>query len=496
MYLQEDFQRKLCPVSRNNVCIVVTIRSKEKIMNFRKLLFTTLAGSSLLLAGTIAQSETLAQAVEIMLQSNPDVRSSAYNRLGRDEEVRQAQAGYLPKVDASAGYGVQDIQEPEEDTLNPELYTLSLRWNLFTGLATLNEVERQKSRVNSSAYRVQATSDQIALKTARVYLGVLRERELLQLAEENLRTHLRIADQIKLRSEAGVSSTADSEQVSGRVALAQSNVVVARTNLADAESNYLAVVGHLPEKLEEPLDPGAMLPATLEDAEKLAVESHPTLKSANADLLARQSQYEVAKAPYMPKVDIEVDQNWEKDYDTEGRNDSLVALVRLRYNLFNGFNDEARRMETTHLVSEAREIRNSTQRQVVESIRLSWMAYQAVKDRITYLGDRVNSTVATAESYTKQFNLGKRTLLDVLDTEAEVIDARKALVSARFDGTFAQYRILNGLGSLVKSMGLQMPEESKPLEQEKKEDEESEKLAGLPKASSIRFSNLSIVENF
>jgi len=464
-------------------------------MGWKKLLYTTVAGGSLLLTANIGQAETLKQAVEVMLQSHPEVRSGAYNRLGRDEEVREAKAGYLPTLDFSVGYGVQEIQEPESDTLYPELYTLGLRWNLFTGLATKNEVDRQKSRVNSSAYSLQATADQIALKTARVYVGVLRERELLALANEDLRTHLRIADQIKLRSDAGVSSTADSDQVAGRVSLAQSNVIVAKTNVADAESNYLAVVGHLPEDLQEPDDPTAFVPGTLEDAEKLAVDLHPTLKSANSDLTARQEQHEVAKAPFWPKVEVEVDQNWENDYDDPGRNDSLIALVRLRYNLFNGFYDDARRVETTHLVNEAREIRNSTQRQVIESIRLSWMAYQAVKDRIKYLDDRVTATVATAESYTKQFNLGKRTLLDVLDTEAEVIDARKNLVTARYDGLLAQYRILNGVGSLIKGMQLQMPEESKPLEIDEQEDEGGDKVAELQHRN-IRFGELSVADKF
>jgi adhesin transport system outer membrane protein len=88
------------------------------------------------------------------------------------------------------------------------------------------------------------------------------------------------------------------------------------------------------------------------------------------------------------------------------------------------------------------------------------MANQVVKDRIDYLEQRVVSTEATAASYTKQFNLGKRTLLDVLDTEAEVIDARRSLVEARYDGLFAQYRILSGAGQLVKAFDLRWPKES------------------------------------
>lgn len=429
-------------------------------MKWRKVLGTTLIGGALTLTFSSSQAETLREAINEMLQTHPEVRSNAYNTLGRQEEVKQARSGYLPTLDLSAGTGVQEIQEPLDDTLHPQLLTLGLRQNIFAGLSTMNEVDRQQARVRSAAYNLQGTSENTALRTTQVYLSVLRQEELVRLAEENRDTHLRIADQIKMRSDSGVASKADSDQVSGRVSLAEANVVVTRTNLVDTHSNYLAVVGHMPTDLQKPDPPLAMMPASLEQAIDEAVKLHPTLKSANADLEARQEQREVAAAPFLPIVDLEVDQNWNEDFDEEGKEHNLVALVRLRYNLFHGFRDQARRAETAHLISEAREIRNNTQRQVVESMRLSWMAYQAVQDRIKYLEQRVASTTDTAASYTKQFNLGKRTLLDVLDTEAEVIDAKRALVEARYDGLYAQYRILNGLGLLVKSFDLQWPEES------------------------------------
>ena len=337
----------------------------------------------------------------------------------------------------------------------------------------MNEVDRQKWRVRSAAYRLGGTSENVALRTAEVYLNVLRRQELHQLAEENLATHLRIADQIKMRSDSGVASKADSDQVMGRVSLAQANVIVTKTNLLDAQSNYLSVVGNLPKELQKPLPPTSLLPASIEEAEQAALKAHPTLKSAEADLEARQQQYDVAKAPYLPVVDIEVDQNWQEDLDTEGRDDSLLAMVRLRYNLFNGFKDQARRAETAHLISEAREIRNNTHRQVVESVRLSWMAYQAAQERIEFLQQRVAATSETAVSYTKQFNLGKRTLLDVLDTEAEVIDAKQTLVEADYNGLYAQYRILGGLGMLVKSFDLEWPKEAQVENDDNQEQNEA-----------------------
>jgi adhesin transport system outer membrane protein len=215
--------------------------------------------------------------------------------------------------------------------------------------------------------------------------------------------------------------------------------------------------------LTQPLPPNSRMFNSLEDATLNALAANPILKSASADLEARQQQYEVAKAPYYPIIDIELDQRWDEDISIStitGEREWFQALGRVRYNFFNGFRDQARKAETLELVSEAREIKNNTERQVVESMRLSWMAYMSVLDRIDYLRNYVSYTRDTAVAYAKQFDIGKRTLLDVLDSEAEAIQSRADLVDAEADGLFAQYRILAATGQLVDTFGLAWPEQA------------------------------------
>ncbi len=417
-------------------------------------------GILLALSGT-SQGETIAEAVDQVIQTNPQVRSQVHNRLAREQEVVQAKSGYYPTLDINGAAGWAEHQEPIDESLNPYEATISLRQNVFRGFADKGEIARQETRVKSSAYALQGTSENLALSASNAYLDVLRNQELKKVAEENLEIHLRIADQIKLRGDSGVGSQADTEQIQGRLALAQSNVVIAGTNLHDAESNYLAVIGHLPAELMKPAAPNSLMPASLEDATLQAIGANPILKAAMADLDARQLQYEVAKAPYYPIFDIEVDQRWDDDISrVEGKRDYLLALGRVRYNLFNGFRDQGRKAETLELVSEAREIKNNTERQVVESMRLSWMAYTSVLDRIEYLRNYINSSKLTAEAYAKQFDIGRRTLLDVLDAEAEAVNARIDLIDAEYDGLYSQYRILNATGGLVQAFGLQWPEEA------------------------------------
>ena len=414
-----------------------------------------------MLASSTSWGETISEAVDQVIQTNPQVRAQVHNRLARDQQVVQAKSGYYPTFDINAAAGWAEHQEPEEESLNPYEATLSLRQNVFRGFADQGEIDRQQARVKSSAYALQGTSENLALNSSRAYLDVLRNQELKKLAEENLEIHLRIADQIKLRGDSGVGSQADTEQIQGRLALARSNVVIAETNLNDAQSNYLAVIGHLPSDLIKPEAPLDLMPGALEDATLLAIGNNPILKAAGADLEARQQQYEVAKAPYYPILDIEVDQRWDDEISrVEGKRDYLLAMGRVRYNLFNGFQDEGRKAETLELVSEAREIKNNTERQVVESMRLSWMAYMSVLDRMDYLQNYIAASTATAKAYAKQFDIGKRTLLDVLDAEAEAVNARIDLVNAEYDGLYAQYRILAATGGLVDAFGLQWPEEA------------------------------------
>jgi adhesin transport system outer membrane protein len=413
-----------------------------------------------LFAGGIAQSESLTEAIDQVIKTNPQVRAQVYNRLARDQEIRQAESGYYPTLDVMAGGGFSEHQQPESESLNPREATISLRQNVFTGFATQNEISRQQARTRAAAYKVQGVSEYLALQASRVYLDVLRKEELKGIAQKNLDTHLKIMDKIKQRSDSGIGSRADTEQVQGRLALAQSNYIVAETNLFDSYSSYSSVIGHLPGDLIMPTSPGNKMPGTLEDAIAQARAGNPTLKSANADLEARKEQYEVAKSPYYPVFDLEVEQTWDDEISRiEEERDEFSAIARIRYNLFSGFKDESRKAESLQMISEAREIKNNTERQVVESMRLSWMAYQSNLNRIGYLEKHIAASIATARAYAQQFEIGKRSLLDVLNTEAEAINASADLVDAEFVSLQAQYRILNGMGKLVHSFDLAWPEE-------------------------------------
>jgi outer membrane protein, adhesin transport system len=420
-------------------------------------------------AGAPAYSQTLKEAVEQTLKSNPDVLADANHRLSTDEAVKVARGGYYPKVDLALGAGRQWSDNPSTRaigqnglTLSRGEATLTLRQMLFDGFAVQSEVERNQARVESAAYKLAGTAEQTALRAIEAYLEVLRNRELVTLTKNNLAVHARTSDQIKVRSDSGLGRKADLEQIYSRLALAKSNLTSAEANLRDAEINFLRIVGMKAGNLaqQDEFDRAA-LPKSLDEAVQMAFDNHPTLKSAKADVEATGAQYRAAKSANSPRVDLELGMNKNRNIDgVEGASDDKFAMVRLHYTLFNGGSDNARIRETAHLMNEAREVMSRTQRQVEQSTRLSWNAMDSVQERLPSLKEYAEFSASTRDAYNKQFNIGQRTLLDMLDAENESYTAATNYVNGKYLSVFARYRVLADLGQLLKALGVSEPQEA------------------------------------
>lgn len=425
---------------------------------------------SLGLSSTLSAT-TLQEAISTTIKTNPDVLAASSERKAVAEEINQAKAGYYPTVDLGLGYGWEESDNPTTRAngkpYNPDNHedisrgeaSLQLRQMLFDGMATKSEVKRQTARTDARAYSVFSSAENTALETVNAYLNVLRNQKLVELAMTNFEAHERTHDQIKLRSERGVGRRADMDQSLGRLALARANLIAEQSNLRDAETAYLRVVGEHPKSLEDPMSPQGVIPETVDEAIATALENHPTLNSAKADLASAHAQHETAKSPFYPRIDFELGTTADNNIDgVRGHNKDVTAMFRLRYNLLNGGRDSARKQETAYLINQAAEIRNNTHRQVEESVRLSWNALKTVNSQMDYFRQHVVSSENSRDAYQQQFGLGQRTLLDLLDSENEVFVSRQALVNAEYDQLFAMFRIVNSMGSLLQTVEVVPPE--------------------------------------
>lgn len=431
---------------------------------------------STLFSPSVVFSQSLEQAVAYTLDNSPELRVVFSKFKVSETQIDQAKSDYFPKVDLTAGYGYEYTDSPgtrrrtadennTEELMRSEV-GLSLKQNIFQGFHTVSEVDRVSYTASAEQWRLFAAAEDLGLKVIKVYIDLIKSKKLVALSEKNLLAHEQIYEQIKQRTDAGLGSTADLSQINGRLAKAHSNLIAAKNNYLDRNVQFLRVVHQKPENLIIPVPDSDMLPKTEEEGINIALQNHPVIMSSMNDITAANYQYKSAKATYWPELNIDLRANWNDNLDGDdgrfptdvgGENNEVIAMLRLSYNLFNGGHDNAYITETAYKISEANELNRDVHRQVEEGFILSWNAYEQLNMQKKYIKMHVVASKDTQNMYKEQFTLGQRSLLDLLDTENELYDARIDFLEAEFTEITAQYRILHSTGMLLDSLRVTAP---------------------------------------
>ncbi|HEX6144068.1 MAG TPA: TolC family outer membrane protein [Geminicoccaceae bacterium] len=413
---------------------------------------------------------TLEDTVEVALATNPEVGVVAADREAIDQELRQARALYLPSLDLRGAIGPEYTNSPatrarpgddNSETLIRMESQVTLTQMLFDGFSTRSEVDRQLARIDSAAYRVREAGEFIALDAIEAHLNVLRNEALVELAEQNVIEHQRILGQVGQLERQGGGTIADVRQTEARVAAANSALATAVGNLRDARAIYRSVVGIPPEDLALPDPPVAAVPGGAEAAAADAFVGNPTVRIAEADIEVARAELQGARSGYYPRLDLEMGAGANRDIDgIEGSDVDAQALVVLRYNLFRGGGDIAREREAFARLREAREVLRRAKRAAEEDARVAYNAFLTAQDRADALEAQAVATRSTRDAYAQQFDIGQRSLLDLLDAENELFIARSNLITAQFTELFAVYRVLAATGDLLMVMDVDAAKES------------------------------------
>jgi adhesin transport system outer membrane protein len=337
--------------------------------------------------------------------------------------------------------------------------TLSLTQLIWDGSSTLNDMDRTAAEAESVRLQLLSDAQDIALEVSKIYLDVVKASEVLALSEANLSVHKNIHRDIKKRVESGIGSTADLTQVEARLAKANGNLLAAQNNLYDSQTQFMRLVGQAPQDLVFPRADKNAIPANIDDALKRAFDNHPVIKVAQSDVDSARFQYKQSKGTNLPTFSFEANQTWREDSGgIEGSSDEFSAMLRMRYNLYNGGSDADRSESMVYQLNKAKDLRDRTFRTLEEGLRLSWSALDLTLQQKEFLAEHVDAASSTVIAYNKQYKLGKRTLLDLLNTENELFEARKGYLDAKYAEQYAKYRVLNATGGLLDALRVDTPE--------------------------------------
>jgi adhesin transport system outer membrane protein len=413
--------------------------------------------------GVQAQSlpETLVKAARKAVVSNPEVQArwNGFKAAGNERDV--ARGGFLPQLDLTASTGREDRDSPvvgNVGSYNVNAARLTLNQMLFDGMFTANEARRLGYAKLTRYYELTEASETAALEAVKAYADVARYRELVDVATQNYVEHKQTTLQVEERANSGVGRRVDVEQANGRLALAESNLLTELTNLHDVSARYLRVVGEKPPAnlppLPEPFKLGT-LPVSTEALMLDGLQGSPTLNAAIENVRASKMGIESRRAAYMPRVDFRAYASHDNNTGgiSGGTRVNGVELV-LNYNLFRGGADKARERQAVDQKEQARDLQEKACRDVRQTLSIAYSDVRSLSEQQRYMDQHRLSTEKSREAYRQQFDIGQRTLLDLLDSQNEYFEATRSYINARYNQVAAQARTLAGMGQLVTALGV------------------------------------------
>ena len=420
------------------------------------------AGASV--AMTVSAAD-LTSVTKTAIENNPEVQVQWSNFLEATANQKQARAGYLPSLDLNAAYGKGNREfDGDRGWFDQGQAEIALTQVLFDGFRIKSKVEQGDYTALKRYYDLNAGIEQKALEATQAYLDVQRYRDLVKLAETNFNNHQRVYNQIQQKTKQGVGNGADLAQISGRLSLAQTNLMTEQANLNDVSARFARIVGVEPSTNLEPVNLNTSLPNSSQDAVMTAYQNNNSLKAALSEMEYARTNAEEFKSNMYPKLSFvartglyqnrnSFDERTNPGNDKYGQ-DSAVEL-RLNYNLFNGFADRSALNAANARIYTAQDLKNKA---CVDIRQTSTVAYNNVNNyssQLEWLQRHRDESASVVKAYNDQFDIGRRTLLDVLDSENEAFQANRAYVTTQYDLKVAQFQTLYSMGQLLPALGIQ-----------------------------------------
>lgn len=403
----------------------------------------------------VLQALTLKEAVNEVIDTNPQVQERLKNYNAVKEDASIADAGYLPRLDYRGAIGHKETGHLADSLPRGsfDVYenSLVLTQNIFNGFGTLYQVNYEKSRAVAAAYNYVEKTNDVALKMVTSYIDVLRAKELYDTSKENVINNEEIYSKVYDLFVSGLAARSEVDKIQSSLSLARSNLTVKRNNLFDKVLSMRRILGRrvYPRDLVKP-EFEAKLPSSYLRASMFAMKHNPSLMVSQFNLKGSQELYKQRRKNYYPTLDLELSQVYNDNLDSyTGQDDRFQAMLVLKYNLYRGGADSAEVQKNISKINQEVELQRDIRRQVVEGLDLSWTANRMLKTQLDDLYKFQSFAYSTLTLYEDEYALGQRSLLDLLAAQNDFFNAQTQIINAEYDRNLAKYRILDAMGVLV-----------------------------------------------
>jgi TolC family type I secretion outer membrane protein len=400
------------------------------------------------------QGQTLEEALATAYEGNPTLQAGRAELRAVNEGVPQALSNWRPQVSVTGSAGKQKIESTSsfvetDDTTTPVEARAEIEQPLYRGGRTVAATERAEHLVQSERAQLVSVEQDVLLRGVTAYMDVWRDQAELDLNINNERVLQRQLEATQDRFTVGEVTRTDVAQAETRLAVATAARVGAEGALASSSAVFEEVIGFAPGELVAPSEaPG--LPSGLADTVEQGRQRNPDVISSLFDERAALRQVREIEGEFLPTVSLNASvSHSEETSQRDSETDRAQILAQVSVPLYQQGLVSSR-------VREAKQISNQRRIQIVETRRRveqesvsAWQALVAARAQIVSFEAGVRSAEIALEGVQQEHAVGARTVLDVLDAEQELLDARVSLVRSQRDEVVAAYRVLAAIGRLT-----------------------------------------------
>lgn len=403
-----------------------------------------------------ALAQTMDAALARAYSGNPTLNAQRASVRATNENVPQALSGYRPRITASADIGasITDANIPgvpgnTVSRLGPRGAGVQIDQNIFDGGKTRSSVSQAESQVLGARATLLNTEQNVLLDAATSYMNVLRDTAILTLNRNNVEVLEEQLRQTRDRFQVGEVTRTDVAQAEARLSQAQSQAILAESNLKTSIARYRQNVGAEPKQLAPGRPVENLLPKSLPAALNTALAGHPAIIASLHGVDAAELQVKVTEADLYPVLGVRGAVQQRYDSTIFGDNRTSASVVgTLTIPIYEGGQVYSRTRQAKETAGQRR-IEVDTQRDTVRAAVVSaWGAHDAAKAQIVAAQAQVQAAETALAGVREEAKVGQRTTLDVLNAQQELVIARSTLVTAQRDRVVASYAVLSAIGRL------------------------------------------------
>lgn len=415
---------------------------------------------------TAASAMSLRDAVRHTIETNPNVAMTKAERWASGYMLKQSQGRIAPTVDINGDMMLQRVDKPKglAITVNDmrwrrRVVGVTARQIMFDGFERANQVYRDAARLDAAALGVYRQSESTGLLAVEAYIDVRRHVILRGIAQRNVRRHAQVLSLIRERADGGKAPESDVSQARERLLAARSISIDVQRALDEAFAKFYEIVGARAKRLRSVKKPRG-LPRTRRAALNIALKNNPSIQEANASIDAAKFERERAIGAYSPQVFAESSASYGRKLDgTPGRSVDIRGGLTFSWNLFSGLQRRNRLNEMSARLNAATHQRDATVRRTRAQVERAWAGLIRGRKRLSVISQQVAANQGIVRAYQEEYELSKRSLLDLLDAESALFNSRFQRSSVEAVYKFASYQLMASMGRLLSSIGVQPPAE-------------------------------------